>query len=189
MDVSATTSSYAALGYHLSGLSKVASVVLMAYDEDGPWSGPGPIGGLPWQRAAIRIARRTVPANRLVLGVAAYGFTWPRGARVHDGTSVTAVQARALAAASGVRPRWNAVQGEWTVRLRGGTVLWWSDVRSFDLRRALAARDRLNGLAIWQPRRPIDCPRADAASLARSPEPRWCADTILRSARPQVGRP
>jgi spore germination protein len=152
VDVSATTTraGYVQLGYHLTALSHSAVVVLMAYDEDGPWSGPGPIGGLPWQRAAIAAARRAVAARRLVLGVAAYGYTWPLGAREHDGTSVTDRQARQLAAASRRRPRWVAAQGEWTVRLRDGTVLWWSDVRSYDVRVALAAREGLAGLAIWQ---------------------------------------
>jgi spore germination protein YaaH len=152
VDVSATPSlaEYPQDGYHLASLSRVADVVLMAYDEDGPWSGPGPIGGLPWQRAALAAVRRAVSDRRLVLGVAAYGYTWPAGGRVHDGTTVSDAQARRLATASRRQPRWNRAQGEWTVRLRDGTVLWWSDVRSFALRRALAARDGLAGLAVWQ---------------------------------------
>jgi spore germination protein len=152
VDVSAVPSlgEYAQYGYHLASLSRVADVVLMAYDEDGPWSSPGPIGGLPWQRAALASARRAVPARRLVLGVAAYGYTWPPGAHLHDGATVSAAQARRMAAGSKERPRWNPVQGEWTVRLRNGTVLWWSDVRSYVLRRAMAARDGLAGLAVWQ---------------------------------------
>jgi spore germination protein len=152
VDVSATTSlaEYLQSGYHLASLSRVADVVLMAYDEDGPWSGPGPIGGLPWQRASLAPVRHVVPADRLVLGVAAYGYTWPPGARVHDGISVTAEQARRMAAASGKRPRWIRSQGEWTVRLRDGTVLWWSDVHSYELRRTVALREDLVGLAVWQ---------------------------------------
>lgn len=152
VDVSATPSlaEYSRSGYHLGSLGRVADVVLMAYDEDGPWSGPGPIGGLPWQRAAVAAARHAVPGRRLILGVAAYGYTWPPGARVHDGISVTDAQARRLAAASARRPRWVPSQGEWTVRLRNGTVLWWSDDRSYALRRRIAVRDGLAGLAVWQ---------------------------------------
>ena len=152
VDVSATPSlgDYAQNGYRLASLARVSVVVLMAYDESGPWSGPGPIGGLPWQRASVAAARRVVPASRLVLGVAAYGYTWPPGARVHDGVTVTDVQARDLAADAHRTPRWVGALGEWTVRLRDGTVLWWSDARSFALRRALALRDGLAGLAVWQ---------------------------------------
>ncbi len=152
VDVAATPnlSLYPEIGYHLRGLGKVADVVLMAYDESGPWSAPGPIGGLPWQRLSIASVRRLVPADRLVLGVAAYGYTWPAGASVHDGIAVTDWQARRLARASGRSPRWIPSQGEWTVRLRDGTVLWWADARSYKLRQRLAARDHLAGLAIWQ---------------------------------------
>jgi spore germination protein len=152
VDVTATTSAaeYPELGYHLAALGRVATVVLMAYDEDGPWSLPGPIGGLPWQREAIAAVLRAVPRARLVLGVAAYGYSWPSGGGVHDGDSVTVGQARRLAAASGKHPRWISSQGEWTVRLGDGTVLWWSDSRSYRERLRLAERDHLGGLAVWQ---------------------------------------
>jgi spore germination protein len=152
VDVTATPTraEYPELGYHLRGLSRVADVVLMAYDEDGPWSGPGPIGGLPWQRASIAAVLHDVPRSRLVLGVAAYGYTWPRGAAVHRGVAVSDAQARRLAAQAGKLPRWIPAQGEWTVRLRNGTIVWWSDVRSYRRRLAMAAHDGLNGLAIWQ---------------------------------------
>jgi len=152
IDVSATPTlaEYPAIGYHLRSLGSIADVVLMAYDESGTWSAPGPIGGLPWQRAAVAAVRHLVPARHLVLGVAAYGFTWPRGARVHDGVAVTAKQARRLAALNHKRPRWIPSEGEWTVRLRDGTVLWWADVRSYKLRRIMASHDGLAGLAVWQ---------------------------------------
>jgi spore germination protein len=152
VDVTATPTraEYPELGYHLAGLAKVAQVVLMAYDEDGPWSGPGPIGGLPWQRASIAAVLHDVPAHRLVLGVATYGYSWPSGARVHDGVAVTDGGAAALASRSDRRPRWVRVQGEWTVRLRDGTVLWWSDARSVAVRLKLARADRLAGVAVWQ---------------------------------------
>lgn len=152
VDVTAAPSlaAYARLGYRLSALSKVADVVLMAYDQHGPWSGPGPIGGLPWQRACVDAALHDVPAARLVLGVPAYGYTWPAGARVQDGVTLSVVQARHQAAASHVRPRWDAPQGEWTVRLRDGTVIWWADSRSYRHRLRLAAIDHLAGVAVWQ---------------------------------------
>lgn len=152
VDVSAMTSlgAYEAGGYDLGGLAAQAMVVIMAYDEDGPWSGPGPIGGLPWQRTSVLVALRKVPARRLILGVPAYGYTWPPGKRVHDGVTISARRARELAAAAGVSPRWVGSAGEWTVRLKDGTVCWWADVRSFRLRAAMARSMSLAGLAVWQ---------------------------------------
>jgi hypothetical protein len=147
VDVSAVArpADYPALGYRLTSLSREALVVLMAYDEDGPWSPPGPIGGLPWQRAAIAVARSYVAPGRLVLGVGTYGFAWPKVGGGHGVATVADAQARRLVAAAGRRPRWVAAQGEYTATLRDGTVLWWSDGRSFERRVGLVRTLHLAG--------------------------------------------
>jgi spore germination protein YaaH len=151
IDVSARGSvpAYRRAGYRLGALARTVDVVqLMAYDEHGPtWSGPGPIGSLDWQRRSVTALLAKVPAAQVDLGVAGYGYTWPRG-RV--GRSVTVARARALARADGVRPRWDGAAGEWHARLDDGTVVWWSDRRSLALRRALALDAGLHGLAIWR---------------------------------------
>jgi spore germination protein YaaH len=135
-------------GYDLTSIGRaVNSVVLMAYDENGPWNPhtPGPIGALSWQRAGLKVLLSRVPASKVVLGVAGYGYAWrPSGA-----VSVSDQQARALAAANHVTPLWRPVEGEWTVRLRDGSVVWWSDARSLGLRRTLAGQLHLSGLAVW----------------------------------------
>lgn len=137
-------------GYLLPSLAGVARVVLMAYDEHGPWSGPGPVGGLPWVEHTIDVAKSQLPASRLVLGIAAYGYEWPPGRRHLGTTSVTVAEARQLASTTKHGARWDAAMGEWTVRLRNRTVLWWSDSRSFALRERVARRLHLGGVAVWQ---------------------------------------
>ncbi|GEP37300.1 hypothetical protein NPS01_09630 [Nocardioides psychrotolerans] len=81
IDVSASTSltAFRGRGYKLGALGRAAdTVVLMTYDLHGPsWSGPGPIGPTDWQRRAVTAALEAVPASRLDLGVAGYGYTWP----------------------------------------------------------------------------------------------------------------
>ena len=124
--------------------------MIMAYDEHGPWSGPGPVGGLPWVERTVNVARSQVPAGRLMLGVAAFGFRWPPGRRHQGSTSVTVAEARQLAATTRHGARWDPVTGEWTVRLRNRTVLWWSDSRSIGLRERVAKRLHLGGVAVWQ---------------------------------------
>jgi spore germination protein YaaH len=80
IDVSARTSpaAYLAGGYRLDELAAVVDAVqLMAYDQHGPgWSRPGPVGGLPWVRDAVAAALEVVPADRLDLGIAGYGYLW-----------------------------------------------------------------------------------------------------------------
>ena len=151
IDVSAATTleAYRTRGYDLARLGEAADVVvLMTYDFSGPtWSRPGPIGPLRWQRRAARTALAVVPAAKLDLGVAGYGYTWPRG---RTGRSVTVGAARRLVEADGARARWRPAYGEWTARLSNGTVLWWSDARSFRLRLRMAAELGLHGVAVWR---------------------------------------
>jgi spore germination protein YaaH len=151
VDVSASTSlaGYRDRGYDLAGLAASADVVkLMTYDQHGPsWSGPGPVGGLPWQRRALATILRVVPAEQVDLGVAGYGYTWPRRGA---GRTVTVAQARRLVTRDHVRARWRPRVGEWTARLDDGTRLWWSDRRSYRQRVALAGARGLHGLAVWR---------------------------------------
>lgn len=151
VDVSAATSvaGYRARGYRLGGLAAAADVVdLMTYDQHGPsWSGPGPVGALPWQRAALDALLAVVPASQVQLGVAGYGYTWPRRGA---GGTVTVAQARRLVARDGARAHWRPGPGEWTARLSDGTVVWWSDRRSYARRVALAREYGVRGLAVWR---------------------------------------
>lgn len=153
VDVSATTSlaQYRALGYELGGIARYARVVLMAYDDHGPtWSGPGPIGPLAWQRASLVALLQRVPASDVDLGMAGYGYTWPPGARSHDGVTLSVAGARRLVNLAHASAHFDAASGEWTAHLPDGTVVWWSDSRSLRLRVALASQFHLHGLAVWE---------------------------------------
>jgi spore germination protein YaaH len=137
-------------GYRLSSLARVARIVLMAYDQHGSWSEPGPIGGLPWVERTVNVARSQLPASRLVLGIAAYGYDWHPGHRHLGSASVTVAEARQLAATTRRGARWDAAMGEYTVRLRNRSIMWWSDSRSILLRERVAKRLHLGGVAVWQ---------------------------------------
>jgi spore germination protein YaaH len=138
---------YASNGYDLVAIGQaVDTVVLMAYDQHGPWENtPGPVGALSWQRAGLAVLLRSVPAAKIELGVAGYGYAW----RPHFNEMLSDAGARALVRRHHARARWVARIGEWTAKLRDGSVLWWSDARSFALRASLASADRLGGLAVW----------------------------------------
>jgi spore germination protein len=140
-----TAEGYAEWGYNLPAISAVVDrVILMAYDEHGPWDAePGPIGSLAWQTAGLRAILTVIPPSQLELGVARYGYYWgPEGAG-----SVTIADARDKA---GDAATLDPTIGDWTATLADGTVLWWSDADSFDLRVPLAREFGLHGLAIWE---------------------------------------
>jgi spore germination protein YaaH len=135
---------YAEWGYHLAQLAGIVDrVELMTYDEHGPWSKPGPIGALAWQRRSVAAAQHYVPNNKLDLGVAGYGYAW---GRPHKDPNLTVAQARKLA---GSHAQFDKGVGEWTAKLPDGSVLWWSDKRSYKLRVTLAKQLGLHGLAMW----------------------------------------
>ncbi|HEU5037329.1 MAG TPA: glycosyl hydrolase family 18 protein [Nocardioides sp.] len=150
VDISAATSvrSYRQRGYRLARLAGAADVVdVMTYDQHGPWSRPGPVGALDWQRDALDALLSVVPATQVQLGVAGYGYTWPRHGR---GRSLTVRQVRSTIKRDGATAHWRPGPGEWTTRLSDGTRLWWSDGRSYEERVALAREYGVRGLAVWR---------------------------------------
>lgn len=151
IDVSATSSvaGYRDRGYRMRALGAAADTIkLMTYDEHGPtWSDPGPIGSLGWQRRSLAAALDAVPPAKLDLGVAGYGYSWPEHG---TGRSYTITTIRRMLERDGARARWSADDGEWTATLSNGTVLWWSDRRSYGERVDLAREHGLHGLAVWR---------------------------------------
>jgi spore germination protein YaaH len=155
---------FASNGYDLACLGASSDrVILMAYDEHGPWEhAAGPIGALAWQRAGLSVVLRYVPARKVDLGVAAYGYGWRR----HKTFALSDARARALVAGAGARARFIASVGEWTARLRDGSTIWWSDARSLALRVRLARALHLHGLAIWS------LAQSDPVAIQRAPDTR-----------------
>jgi spore germination protein len=136
---------YRDTGYDLREIARrVDRVVLMTYDQHGPWSGPGTIGASPWTRQVVRAAQSAgVPRGHIDLGVAGYGYVW--GPAAVD-RSLTVAHAARLA---GDRARWSARDGEWSAMLADGRELHWSDARSYRARQDLARELSLHGLAMW----------------------------------------
>lgn len=136
--------SYRGHGYVLPQLDAVDRFVLMAYDQHGPgWSGPGPVGALPWARRTAHPLVAAVGRARVDLGIAGYGYLWRPDS---SGRTVSDARARQLA---GDLARWHARAGEWSAHTTRGTM-WWSDHRSYRKRVALAHHLGLHGVAIWQ---------------------------------------
>lgn len=138
---------YRANGYDLKALASAANqIVLMTYDDHGPWeNNPGPIGPLSWQRASVHALETQVPASKIFLGAANYGYAW----RPHSNDNLNVSQARALVKRWHAHPRWVAPVGEWTAHLSDGSTLWWSDRRSVALRFKLARALGVYGVAVW----------------------------------------
>lgn len=122
----------------------VDRVVLMSYDQHYQGGTPGPIAGIGWVKRTIRVAAKQIPRSKLRLGIAGYGYLWKLGRPTVD---LTDRGARRLA---GDLARWSARHLEWTAKLPGGGVIWWSDARSMKIRIRLARARGLEGAAVWR---------------------------------------
>ncbi|MFT4025080.1 MAG: glycosyl hydrolase family 18 protein, partial [Flavihumibacter sp.] len=70
-------------------------MVLMAYDEHYSTSTPGAVGSQRWIEKMLDQTAADIPSDKIILGIAGYGYDWPKGA---EATTVTYQQALANAA-------------------------------------------------------------------------------------------
>lgn len=61
---------YAALG------APADLITIMTYDDHGSWGGPGPVAPHDWVEAAIAFATSQMPAHKVLIGLASYGYDW-----------------------------------------------------------------------------------------------------------------
>ncbi|MGH2399515.1 MAG: glycosyl hydrolase family 18 protein, partial [bacterium] len=66
-------------GFDLAALGGLVDwIIIMAYDEHWDTGSPGPVASLPWVEGVVRFNKTQVPVQKLLLGVAFYGYDWPR---------------------------------------------------------------------------------------------------------------
>ena len=73
--------------YNYKELSKYNDYLfLMAYDEHSADSKPGDISSQRWMEAAVDEMAKVVPAKKIILGMAGYGYDWPQKGAATDVT-------------------------------------------------------------------------------------------------------
>ncbi len=83
---------YAFFGEH------VDAIVLMNYDEHWQTSAPGPIAGQEWFTTNIKNILKVVPARKIVMGIANYGYDWTVDKKNHEPAEPMSVQKAFLTA-------------------------------------------------------------------------------------------
>lgn len=136
---------YAVLGQYAS------KVVLMTYDYHDIGSAPGPVAPIGWVTDVVNYALARIPASKIVLGLAAYGYDWSSTGstvEVHDEQAVN------LAAQYGVPITWNAADDEATFQYTSANgaqhTVWVENGYSDAFKLELAKKDHLGGVAIWR---------------------------------------
>lgn len=131
--------------YSYAALGRAADfVVLMTYDQHGPGSSAGPVAAIGWVRSVARYALSQIPARKILLGVAAYGYDFGQ-----PGTpTVTAQQAIAALPAGASGLVWDASADE-PHYIAPGRDLWFEDSYSARFKFQLVRQLGLRGIALW----------------------------------------
>lgn len=128
---------------------EVTGYVLMSYDEHDDGSAPGPVAATDWVRAKLARFLASVPAAKVDLGVAFYGYDWINGTTHALTISLNAIPPQALAVA-----RYDAASQEMhAVYVDAAGVqhdLWWETPQGIAAKMNLAVNDHLQGVAIWR---------------------------------------
>jgi spore germination protein YaaH len=133
--------------FDLAALGRACdAVIVMAYDQHWSTSAPGPVAALPWVEEVARFAAREVGPHKVLLGLAFYGYDWPRRG---PGVGVSMREAVNRAARLGAQIRWDPSAHVPYFKTRTRTV-YFEDARSIEHKLGLAVRHGLGGIAAWR---------------------------------------
>jgi len=125
-------------------------VILMAYDEHWQTGAPGPIASPAWFSTVVKQAAAAVPADRLVIGLASYGYDWP----AHGAAKPISISAaRALAQRTGATMMRDApeAQPHFTYAVKGVPhQVWFVDGQSNRAEAGLARSLGVKNLGFWR---------------------------------------
>lgn len=122
------------------------AVIVMTYDQHWPTSLPGPVAALPWVEDVVRYTAGEVGRHKLLLGLAFYGYDWPRRGR---GVGVSMREAMNRAAQRKATIQWDDEARVPYFKTKSRTV-YFENARSIEHKLELAARYGLGGVAIWR---------------------------------------
>ncbi|MCF8011790.1 MAG: hypothetical protein K9L17_12165 [Clostridiales bacterium] len=127
-------------------------VIIMAYDEYGSFSGPGPIASKEWVDSVIRYALTKMSPDKIILGVPGYGFDW----NIDSGRVRYLSYNMAVKTASNYQQkiRWNLDYGVpyFTYEDKKGSEhsVYFEDARSLALKLDLVNDYNVGGVALWR---------------------------------------
>lgn len=140
-------------GYDYARLGNaVDRLIVMTYDEHGYSSGPGPIASIGWVERVVRYVTSQVPSDKVLLGIAGYGFDWNRaGGRPRY---LSHGQVEALRQRVGAPLRWDAEANTpyFTYYDAHGNLheVWFENADSTSWKLDLVDKCNLGGIALWR---------------------------------------
>jgi spore germination protein YaaH len=120
---------------------------IMTYDKHWATSKPGAIAPVDWYEKNIQYAIQNAGGpHKVIIGVSAYGYDWPKG---EAGETVTYVDAIVLAEKNGAKIQYDEAAQAPHFSYSGHEV-WFEDARSTAAKLAIIAKYNPAGIAIWR---------------------------------------
>ena len=123
--------------YDLRALSRPGRLLVLAWNEHGPRSQPGPVASLAFWKRTLRTVLRVAPRSRVLMGVPTWGWRWSAGAGAEQATQAELFPRATQAALA--RP----------YGARVGQRAWVESDRSIQLKLLTARQARIAGIALW----------------------------------------
>jgi spore germination protein YaaH len=123
-------------------------IMIMTYDEHYSGGSAGPVASYPWVERVIKYTLRYFPANKVIMGLAGYGYDWGwTGKALHYNSIQNLIKSRKIT------PRWdfNArvpyfTYSSWGIKHQ----VWYEDRYSTASKMQLVTKYGLRGVAVWR---------------------------------------
>lgn len=139
------------IAYDYAQLAKYADkIMIMTYDQHGGWSDAGPIADIRWVENNLKYALKFIPANKIYLGIAAYGYDWSsKGVESLEYTPIMN-----LVDKFNVASKWDKDAKSPYFSYTGADGIthqvWYENSESLKYKLDLANRYNIAGIAIWK---------------------------------------
>jgi spore germination protein YaaH len=125
-------------------------IVLMTYDEHFGGGNPGPIASIGWVEQVLDYSTTTIPKEKIILGLAAYGYDWSSNPYSAYGVS----KSYEIAYAHGAAIIWdNISQSPYYNYTDSNGVyhtVWFENEYSIEFKLRLVNSYGIDGIAIWR---------------------------------------
>ena len=125
--------------YDLRALAHPARLLVLAWNQHGPSSEPGPVASLAFWKQTLRTVLRAAPRTRILMGVPTWGWQWngPTGAGAQQATQA---QLFPHASETAMQRPYGALAGD---------NAWVESDRSVQLKLLTARNAGIAGVALW----------------------------------------
>lgn len=125
-------------------------VVIMAYDEHYLYGNAGPVASIGWVQSVLNYALSTIPKNKILLGVASYGYDWSSSGN----TAYSLNKINSLISKYNAKIQWdsNSKCPYFTYKDNAGVnhTVWFENNTSLIYKLKLINDSGIAGIAVWR---------------------------------------